>query len=324
MSSAVSDRLNRLLLMTPFLARPEGVAIEELCDKFAITRAELMKDLATLQMCGVPDYSPADLMDYRIEDGRVNVMMADYFKRPLNLTRQEALSLFVAGSALVQAGVFREKGALDSALEKIGRTLSQDRKEELSTVIKRIDVEMRSYEGTMRSIIDEGLEKGRNLEIDYYSFSRDDMASREVEPLSLLCARGFWYLLAWCHLSNDFRLFRIDRIASVELTDHRVVSNRRESFDVPRAVGEFAPDKNAHQVKLLFAGRQGKRVAELWPAARVTELTDGSIMVELRTRNISWLSTYLLRFGDTVRVEGPKELATMVKKKASELLEAYA
>jgi predicted DNA-binding transcriptional regulator YafY len=323
MSTKVSQRLNRLLLMVPFLARPEGASISEICSKFKVDQATVMQDLATLQMCGVPEYTPADLMDYWIEGDRAYVMMADYFKRPLNMTRQEALSLFIAGSALIRSGVFEEKGALDSALAKIEGLLSSETKEELEGVIERVEVEMRAYEGTMREIIDEGLKKGMRLHLEYWTYSRDEMTSREVEPLSLICSGGFWYLMAWCCAAGDSRLFRLDRIASVALTDTPVARRAEESFDIPLMVGEYKPGKKAHHVKLLFTGRQGRRVVEQWPAATLTERADGRILIELRTRNLAWLATYLLRFGEAVRVESPKELRVLLKKKASELLEAY-
>ncbi len=324
MSGKVSERLNRLLVMVPYLARADGADVKVLCREFGLTEPELMQDLDTLRMCGVPDYTPADLMDYWIEGGRVHVMMADYFARPLNMTRPEVLSLFVAGSALLRSGVFAENGALDSALSKIERMLSEETKEELEKVISHIEVEMRAYEGNMREIIDEGLEKGMNLELDYWTFSRDEMTSREVEPLSLVCSQGYWYLLGWCHTSDDYRLFRLDRIARVRLTDNPCQERVRESFDIPRVVGEYKPGRKAHQVRLTFEGKQGRRIVEQWPAAQVTEKGDGTISVELRTRNLAWLATYLLRFGGQVKIEGPKELRKMVAKKADDLLEAYS
>ncbi len=324
MGSRVSERLNRMLLMVPFLARREGADVGELCLEFEIDEATLMQDLDTLQMCGVPDYSPADLMEWSLEGGRIRMMFADYFKRPLNLTRQEALSLFVSGSALVRSGVFTPGGALESALGKIEKALSEESREKLDDIIARIEVEMRAYEGNMRDIIDRGLEQGMNLEIDYWSFSRDEMTHREVEPVSLICSRGFWYLMAWCHSSEDFRLFRLDRIASVKLTDHPVSRRARGSFDVPRVVGEYRPGRKAHQVKLRFSDRRGRRITEEWPAARIVERPDGSVLVELRTRNLEWLANYLVRFGEGVKVEGPKELATMVKRNARRILEEYS
>jgi proteasome accessory factor C len=286
MRGKVTERLNRLLLMVPFLASREGASVEEICKEFNISEQVLMQDLDTLQMCGVPDYTPDALMDYIIEGDRVRMLMADYFKRPLNLTGEEALSMFVAGRALIRSGVFKEKGALDSALNKIEMLLSEEKKVELEDVAGRIDVEMRAYEGTLREIIDEGLEQGKNLHLEYYTFSRDEMTSREVEPLSLVCAQGYWYLLAWCHLSNDYRLFRLDRIAEVRLVERKGKAKIRESFDVPHAVGEYSPGRKAHKVKLRFTGRQGRRIVEEWPAAQVKEMPGGGVEVELRTRDL--------------------------------------
>ena len=149
------------------------------------------------------------------------------------------------------------------------------------------------------------------------------MSEREVDPYTLLWSHGHWYLLAYCHDAKDDRLFRLDRIKSVELGAARVEGDREE-FRVPALVGEYRPGRKAHQVRLRFAGVEGRRLAEKWPAAKVTEHDDGSITVELRTRNLSWLSNYLLRFGDRVKIESPKELRRLVSGKASEMLEMYS
>lgn len=318
-----SERLNRILLMVPFIVGDEGVPIDELCEKFAISREELVGDLDTLRMCGVPDYTPADLIDYWIEGDRVHVVFADFFKRPLTLTREEAVAIFVAGHALIRSDIFREDGALGSALAKVGRLLSEEEKEDVENVIERIRVEMSAYRDRWKEIIEEGLEKEKDLLIEYFSFSRGEMSKREVEPLSLLWSKGHWYLFAWCHEANDTRLFRMDRIKSVYLTDRNVDRQAREALEVPDLVGEYKPDKKAHHVKLRFTGGEGRRLAEEWPTVKVTEGRGGAITIELRTRNLSWLANYLLKFGDRMRVESPRELNKMVEEKARALLEEY-
>lgn len=320
---SVSERLNRLLLMVPFLARESGASVHELCREFKISREVLMRDLDTLQMCGIPDYGPYELMDYSIEGDRVRVMMADYFRRPLNLTRQEALALFVSGSALIRSGVFEEEGPLNSALEKIEGLLSCESRGQLDDVVERIDVEVRAYESAMRDIIDKGLKRGKNLDLLYWTYSRDEMTGREVEPLSLIFSRGYWYLLGWCHVCEEERLFRLDRIASVALTDNDVSRRALEPYEVPSLIGEYKPGRKAHSVKLQFAGRQGRRIAEEWPATRVTERADGSVVVELRTRNLDWVANYILKFGAAVKVESPRELERLLDRKARAVLDAY-
>lgn len=323
MTGKVANRLKRILLMVPYVLNERGGSITQLCKKFSISRSELMSDMHLLWICGLPGYEPGDLIDFRTEDDRVYISMADYFARPLTLTREEALALFVAGRAVIRAGLFDEKGPLASALSRIETLLSETEKEEVGDIARRIDVEMGSYSGRWEQIIDRGLKEGKNLVIDYYSFSRGDVSNREVEPLSLIWSRGYWYLQAWCHEAEDLRLFRLDRIMGLTLTDTPVTMEVSDELHVPELVGEYRPGKKAHHVRLHFPGREGRMLVEEWPTAKVTEGADGSLTLELRTGNLSWLSGYLLRFGDRFTIESPKELKKLVQERASRMLEMY-
>lgn len=323
MTSRVADRLNRILLMVPYVLADGGGSMEELCRKFDITESDLMEDLNLLWFCGLPHYDPGNLIDFRTEGDRVFISMADYFARPLRLTREEALALFVAGRAVMEAGLLDENGPLASALQRIQSVISRAEMEEVDDVAGRIDVEMGSYSGRWEQIIEQGLKEGRNLVINYYSFSRGVASSRQVEPMSLLWSRGHWYLQAWCHEARDSRLFRLDRIMDVSLTDTPVSVEVADELHVPELVGEYRPGKKAHHVRLRFHGREGRMLVEEWPAAKVSELDDGSLLLELRTRSLSWLANYLLRFADRFAVESPKELRRLVRERASAMLVMY-
>lgn len=52
-----------------------------------------------------------------------------------------------------------------------------------------------------------------------YKDAKEAISHREVRPLAIHLWRGYWTLLTWCELRNDFRNFRIDRIISIILTD---------------------------------------------------------------------------------------------------------
>jgi proteasome accessory factor C len=316
-------RLNRMLLMVPLILREEGASIEELCRALGVDRKELMADLNTLWLCGLPSYTPLDLIDRRIEGDRVYLSMADYFRRPLTVTRQEALTLLVAGRTLIGAGFFEEEGPLASALEKVEGMLSQEQKGDVEDIARRIEVELDSYPGKWWKEIETGIGSAHNILLEYYSYSRDTVSEREVEPFSLVWSRGQWYLMAWCHLAEDKRLFRLDRIKSVAPTEHQVTRSAGGEFYVPELVGEYRPGRKAHNVKLRFFGKEGRRLAEEWPAALFTDNPDGSVAVEFRTRNLIWLSNYLLKFGDRFRIDSPGELKAMLKDKVERLLEVY-
>jgi hypothetical protein len=80
-------RLERILLLVPFCVRNPGVSISEIARRFGAPEKEILDDLNLLFVCGLPDYTPADLMEVVIEEDTVVIRMADYFARPLRLTR---------------------------------------------------------------------------------------------------------------------------------------------------------------------------------------------------------------------------------------------
>jgi predicted DNA-binding transcriptional regulator YafY len=65
------------------------------------------------------------------------------------------------------------------------------------------------------------IEQRRVCVIRYASEPGGASCTRSVEPLAVVSTRGALGLLAWCHLRRDLRTFRLDRVASLTLTDER-------------------------------------------------------------------------------------------------------
>ena len=56
------------------------------------------------------------------------------------------------------------------------------------------------------------------VEIDYYTFGRDEVTTRRIDPRAVFAAAGQWYVDAYCHRAEDDRLFRVDRVRGVRPT----------------------------------------------------------------------------------------------------------
>ena len=72
MSSAVSDRLPRLLALVPYLLARPGILVADAAADFGITEKQLRRDLELLWMCGLPGYGPGDLIDLSFDSDTVN------------------------------------------------------------------------------------------------------------------------------------------------------------------------------------------------------------------------------------------------------------
>ena len=114
-----SIRLRRLLAAVPYIIRHPGVRVSEVASLFGLAERDLLQDLNLLFMSGLPPYGPGDLIDVDVAEGRVWIGMADYFARPVRLTRSEALALYLKGKALLGAPGLEEAPALRSALDKL-------------------------------------------------------------------------------------------------------------------------------------------------------------------------------------------------------------
>lgn len=323
MINKTAERIKRILLMVPIVLKDNGVSISELCEMLDADSDDIISDLNILWFCGVPDYGPSDLIEKRIEGDRVYLESADYFNRPLRLTRDEVIALLVAGRVLLKAKVVEEVGPVGTALEKLAELLPQSDREEIAGMADRIDIEIGAFPGHCWPIIEEAMSKNKTLDIEYYSYSRGEITKREVDPISLIISRGNWYLSARCRTAGDSRLFRIDRIKTISVTDNPREIEGVDEPDISLLAGEYKPGRRDYQVRLVFSGREGKRVAEEWPASQFQQGEGEDLIVELKTKNLAWLSTYLLRFGDRFRIESPEELKVLVRDKARCLLKQY-
>lgn len=318
-------RLERILLLVPYCVRNPGVAISELAERLDATEQEILEDLNLLFVCGLPDYTPADLMEVFIDEDRVFIRMADYFDRPLRLTRTEAIPLYLKGQALVNlladgTGV-TELAPLRSGLEKLSRSLLPH-EGGVAELTKRIKVQLESGEARWLGLLREAVTEHRSAEVEYYTYSRDSLTRRRIDPYLVFASLGHWYVSGYCHLAQDRRMFRLDRIKSLDLTE--------ESFEPPADGGAelpppliYVPSADDVRVKLRVAASIAQWFAELHPVESSRDLADGRKELVFRTAAFPWLEKLLLRFGADVEVVEPVELAKRLRGAAGRILELY-
>lgn len=320
-------RLERILLLVPYCLRNPGVTTGELAERFGASKREIMEDLDLLFMCGLPDYTPADLIEVFIEEDMVFIRMADYFGRPLRVTRTEAIPLYLKGNALLdlleggRSGGVEELSSLRSALDKLGNALLPQ-EGGVAELTNRIRVHLESGEAKWLSVLREAVTEGRRVHMEYYTYSRDDLTERDVDPYLVFASMGHWYTSGFCHLAQDRRIFRLDRIKSLDLTD--------EAFDRPDdAAGDmpppllYEPSATDERVTLRVAGPVGAWLAEYLPVESDEELDDGWRELRLRTSAFAWLEKLLLRLGPDVEVIEPPELADRLREGAERILALY-
>ncbi|CAA9244400.1 MAG: hypothetical protein AVDCRST_MAG20-1894 [uncultured Acidimicrobiales bacterium] len=299
-----TERLNRLLVMVPWLTARQRVPVGELAAAFGITRNQAEADVLLMGMLGVPPYTGGCLVEVTLDEDDVVAFPQPYLSRPPRLTAAEGFTLLTAGQALLGVPGAEPDGPLARALRKLQTVLGDGRG-------LAVDLQSPTYLADVRRAV----EDGRALQIRYYAAWRDGVTDRVVEPHVAFQRRGRWYLAAHCHLRGGVRRFRVDRIQQLEETGERF-----EPVRAPPPEGIFDPGDDAVHVVLRLPV-SARWVVEAYPLE--WEEVDGRLIVHVRLLGTAWLERLLLRVGPGAEVLEPPELRDLGTAVARRLLAAY-
>jgi proteasome accessory factor C len=292
------------------LSQPEGAPITEVCARFDVTREQLLTDLDVVWMVGVYPYTPDTLVDVTVEDDVVSVQLADYFRRPLRMTPEQALAVVATGRSIAAARGVDPDGPLSRALVKVADALGLDP--------ASVEVSLGEAEGDTLELLQQAVDVRRQVRLDYYSYGRDEVTTRVVEPHRVHADQGQWYLEAYCHTSHDERVFRLDRVRAAELLDTEFRSPVTDvSFE------GFRPTSDTARVTLDLR-RDARWVVDQYPIERVDEIGDGGLRVVMAISARPWLERLLLQLGPAATVvDAPDDLRASGPEAATRVLERY-
>ena len=310
-----AERLRRLLALVPYVAARRVVGLAETAATFGMTERELIDDLNLawcVELRAPEPYCPIDLS---YEDGEISISQAESIARPLRLAADEASALLVALRMLAEAGgdgdaVVRLIAKIEAAAGAAGAVSSQ----------VAIQIDHPNARG-MAATLNAALAAGKRVHLRHYNPGRDEATERDVDPMRLMVAEGRTYLEGWCRRAEGVRLFRLDRVLSVDVLDVPAeVPETAEPVDVDEGLFRASPSDVLVELELTPAARW---VAEDYPCESVTELTDGRLRIALRTPDTAWVRRLALRLGEDARVVSPPALADEVRAAAADALALY-
>jgi proteasome accessory factor C len=321
--SGAREQVARLLALVPYIQARREVPLDQAAADFGVAPAQIVKDLNVLWFCGLPGLGMGDLIDVDMDalegEGVIRVSNADYLSRPLRLDSSEAAALIVALRALREGSDDEVRPIVDRTLGKLEVAAG-----DAAALAAQVDVRLpeRSEVAALRESLSRAVEQQHQVRIDYYVPSRDESTERVVDPLRVVTAGGNTYLDAWCHLAEDQRLFRLDRISSATVLDESVETHDDvQPRDLADGIFQPSGDDLLATLRLEPAARW---VSEYYPVEDVKEGRGGRLTVRLRVGDPGWLIRLMLRLGDTAELLEPAELADQVRRTAAEALHNYA
>lgn len=257
-----SLRLARVLTMLPWLLNNKSVSVQEVSRIFSISEKEVLSDLALLTFVG-PDQAGGGLVDIQYDSNRIQVIDPQGLEHALSLNVFEMMSLTLGLKILQDLDL--ANSATFSAMEKLEKILSV--KEPLEFKSNNIK----------QAMVDKKL-----LQIEYLSFGGAQAQNRIIEPGQIIVKKGVMYLLAYCHNSNDWRTFRVDRILDSQVLD--------QSFE-PKKVIEIESDES--QIAHLVLEKGAKWILDEY-RVDIEKVGTKDLKVELKVHSNSWFFPFLV------------------------------
>ncbi|WP_211196197.1 YafY family protein [Flavobacterium sp. H122] len=209
------NKFDRIIAILIQLQSKKIVRAQDLADRFNVSLRTIYRDVRTLEASGVPIYSEAGI-GYSLMDG--------YRLPPIMFTREEASS-FIAAEKLMQK--FTDT-ALDknykSAMYKLKAVLKNSDKDWVDAIESKVIMQsnqklFNENAPNALALFFESIAERKQILLSYQTFDTEEINERRIEPVGVFHENNFWYVLGYCHLRNDYRQFRTDRIQQIQKTD---------------------------------------------------------------------------------------------------------
>jgi proteasome accessory factor C len=308
--SAPLLRTARLLDLVPYLNSNQGISIQDLARDFGVSTAQINSDLTTLWMCGLPGYTPLELMDLEFESGYVTIRNALTLSKPRNISFDEGLALML-GLELLQQQIPLDRKDLQAEIDLLKERFSNQ------IGVPRAVTVSHSINPSIIAPLLQAINVSQDVEITYHSLYSDEISVRKISPLAIFEEIGNSYLRAYCTSAKASRVFRLDRIVSLSESDSVEVSE-----DLVKADG-FESEKIAYSIKIK---RLTRDVIERFNLGQISQDNSKTkeITVELSSFSGEWIKRAVLATGSDIELLSPPELRKEVADRARLLMDRYA
>lgn len=302
------DRLTAILLMLQEKARTS----EEIARHFEVSRRTILRDMESLYQIGIPITSREGV-------GGGYSLASNYRLESPALTTQEAYLLLLALRAVsqLQTAPFGEHRAALSA--KVRSLFSRQQLQDVDRMlsVSNVDMPKRKHPAPFLEALMQAASEQKWVLVTYQSTER--ISPQHLLPLSLYSQAGFWYCTAYSYERGEQRLYRVDRVRSLEPADERFL----QIFPPPTR----PYDDPSHPQVVAALTPRGILHVETEPhiGSLVEHLADGSGIIAFRCPpgELAYFARYFAGLAESVEVLEPIELREELRRIGKKLAEIY-
>jgi proteasome accessory factor C len=301
MTDTAAVQLRRILALIPHCADDKPHSIKELAKHAGTTPEVLIKDVRVLAERFDDPAAFVEAVQIFLEPDRLQVH-SDHFLRPMRLTARELAALELGLSLLSNELPPEEQPAVSGARNRLESALARLPQDQELDDLKHADAGS-SADSALLGRLRRAYRERRKVRIAYQKAQSETAAERVACPFAILFASGQWYLVGHCDDVDEIRVFRVDRIQELEALEDRF--ERPDTFQVSDVFrdGRAFASATAEKVRIRFAPRVARWIAER--EGNAPEV-DGTYTQVMPLADLDWLVRYVLQYGAEAEVLEPE------------------
>jgi predicted DNA-binding transcriptional regulator YafY len=305
----------RLLSMLELLQARGRMGGPELARRLEVGERTVRRYVAMLQEMGVP---------VETERGRYGAysLRPGFKLPPMMFTDEEALALALGLLSARRLGLSGAAPAVEGAQAKLERVMPEGLRERVRTfeevVVPATVGPARLPAGDVVVTVSAAVRERRRVRMRYRS-SISEETERDVDPYVVVQGDAFWYTFGYCHLREGRRLFRLDRVLSVERLDEGF--ELPSGFDTPQGVLEALADmrEDRWSVEVLLETTVGEARGQLPKMGVSLEETPEGVVMRSSTSDLGWMARVLAGLSFPFVIRRPSELRESLRRLAAEV-----
>ena len=283
-------KIDRLIGILSVLLQEEKTTAPELAERFEVSKRTINRDIEALCKAGIP------IRTTQGTGGGISIM--DGYRMDRTILTSKDMQMIIAGLRSLDS--VSGSSYYGQLMEKIKAGSS-----EVISGRESILIDLSSWsKGTLApriETIQNAIENRTLLKFEYFSPSRE--GSRTIEPYFIVFRWSSWYVYGWCSKRKDFRMFKLNRMDQVTVTN--------QTFEIRKVpMPDFSNEKifpGNIWVRALFAPDMKWRLVEEFGPHCFTEADDGRLLFTAEFTDMEYLVSWLLPFGEKAEVLEPAE-----------------
>lgn len=300
------NRLDRISALLVQLQSRPVVKASEMAERFGVSLRTIYRDMHTLSKAGVPICGNSGVGYSLVEGYRLPSLM---------FTKEEAMAFLTAEKIIEQLTDTQNSNFFRQGMDKIRAALRAVDKKYLHDMSDSIAVyKSRNTRESLPNLLQTILSSINDkliVEVNYSDID-ENKSLRALEAIGITYTHPNWYLVAWCHLRKEYRVFRFDRIENIKITSNGHSKEHPPLRSLPGCEDSQYLQKVVLHTSKVVARYHADRCYAMG-LAEEKELVTGQVEQTYMAYSLEPLARWVLANADTTTVISPIEVKDIIK-----------